>query len=751
MPTESVAPIISQHMSAYQALIDARYELAIRLYEQAIEAEPEVKSHHWYLGLALLLYNQEAEAQTVWLFAMSEGEETQIEQWTDELVQILQAEANRLQALENYSMAWVICQHIREINPLHLENVLHLVELSIVLDKLTAEELDDLQVISCLENNQTREIDEALLLRVLKSTLAAIAPHPIVVDFTAACLPYIQTASALMAILLPAAIQIAYTVRQPLISAQLSELYLRLDANNVEMLGHLALFYQSAREYEKGIEIAQLRLDLVNDWSEKAFSSHILLRGLLNTGGHWQEAVSVLQHHETLLTRLINDQPTDLNIVHTDRLFNSCYYLPYFSDNAEKHRAFQNQIGRLCQENIRLRAASQFDRYQQSAKSNRQPSTKRLKIGYLSHCLGSHSVGWLARWLIQHHDRDRYQINGYFYSDRLNDPLYQWYISQMEQHCIMGVDINNNSLDLAEKIHQDEIDILVDLDSVTIDLTCEILSLKPAPIQLTWLGWDASGIPAVDYFIADPYVLPEKAQNYYSEKIWRLPQTYIAVDGFEVGVPTLRREQLDLPADAVTFLSAQRGCKRHQDTAVLQMQIIKAVPNSYFLIKGFSDEDSIQKFFFEIADKEGVARDRLRFLPDAPSEATHRANLAIADVVLDTFPYNGATTTLETLWMGIPLVTRVGEQFAARNSYTMMMNAGISEGVAWSDAEYVEWGVRLGKDAALRQKIHWDLIRSRQTAPLWNAKQFTRDMEDAYQQMWQLHLDKATVPNPSLL
>jgi predicted O-linked N-acetylglucosamine transferase (SPINDLY family) len=86
--------------------------------------------------------------------------------------------------------------------------------------------------------------------------------------------------------------------------------------------------------------------------------------------------------------------------------------------------------------------------------------------------------------------------------------------------------------------------------------------------------------------------------------------------------------------------------------------------------------------------------------------------------------------------MGIPLVTRVGEQFSARNSYTFMINAGITEGIAWTDEEYVEWGVRLGKDEALRQLIHWKLKASRQTSPLWNAKQFTHNMEQAYQQMW---------------
>jgi predicted O-linked N-acetylglucosamine transferase (SPINDLY family) len=281
-------------------------------------------------------------------------------------------------------------------------------------------------------------------------------------------------------------------------------------------------------------------------------------------------------------------------------------------------------------------------------------------------------------------------------------------------------------MEIAELISEDEIDILIDLDSITLSTACGILSAKPAPIQVTWLGWDASAMPTIDYYIADPYVLPESAQDYYPEKIWRLPQTYIAVDGFEVGVPTLRRDQLDVPSDAVIYFSVQRGLKYHPHTAMLQLKIVKEVPNSYFLIKGYGEREALDNFFIETAEAEGVSRDRLRFLQNAPSEEIHRANLGIADVILDTYPYNGATTTLETLWMGIPMVTRVGEQFSARNSYTMMMNAGISEGIAWTDEEYVEWGIRLGKDPGFAATNIVGNCAIRQTAPLWNAKQFTR-------------------------
>jgi predicted O-linked N-acetylglucosamine transferase (SPINDLY family) len=267
------------------------------------------------------------------------------------------------------------------------------------------------------------------------------------------------------------------------------------------------------------------------------------------------------------------------------------------------------------------------------------------------------------------------------------------------------------------------------------------MALKPAPIQVTWLGWDASGIPTIDYYIADPYVLPENAQDYYSEKIWRLPQTYLAIDGFDVSVPTLRRDQLEIPNDAVIYFSTQRGSKYNPQTLKLQMRIIKEVPNSYFIIKGFGDTETLNQFLIKIAEEEDVSRDRLRFLPRVAFEELHRANMGIADIVLDTYPYNGATTTLETLWIGIPMITKVGEQFAARNSYTMMINAGITEGIAWTDEEYVEWGIKLGKDENLRQQIAWKLRKNRQTAPLWNAKQFTREMENAYQQMWQKYIE----------
>ncbi|MEH2101859.1 MAG: tetratricopeptide repeat protein [Nostoc sp.] len=737
-----ITDVCNWQNQAEEYFIQEKYSQAAQLYEQAIAIEPNTISYYWHLGLILLLQGQEAEAQMTWMLPIAEADEEQLPIWINELFQFLQIEAERRETLAEYSLAWLIRQHIREINPSNINNLLQILILSIKLEKF--EEIDNLNdwgLIESLNAKENIEINTELLIQFLKEFLNTVPLHPINISLIEASLPYFTETHQCFSLLLPAAIQIGHTLRQPLLAASLLELHLRLEPNNVEILRHLATFYQDARNYSQGIETARLCYSLSESLADKIFALHLLLRGLMTAGGYWQEICTTCQELETVFKQFIKAERIPLEEGRILRLLTPSFAIPHIKDAPANFRAIHNQVAEIFNFYIKAFGKSEGKNYCHKIINNRDLSspTKKLKIGYVSYALRNHSVGWLARWLFQHHDREKFDIHTYFVNYQLvNDYLQEWYLGQAEKPRQLGM----NGLEIADQIYQDEIDILIDLDSITLDITSEVMALKPAPIQVTWLGWDASGIPAIDYFIADPYVLPDDAQNYYTEKIWRLPQTYIAVDGFEVGVPTLRRDDLDIPMDAVVYLSAQRGYKRHPETTKWQMQIIKQVPNSYFLIKGPAEEETIKRFFYQIAEEEGVDCSRLRFLPQVYLESVHRANLGIADIVLDTFPYNGATTTLETLWMGIPLVTRVGQQFAARNSYTMMMNVGVTEGLAWTDEEYIEWGVRLGKDEALRQQVTLKLKASRQTAPLWNGKQFTREMEKAYQQMWQSYIEK---------
>jgi len=730
------------HEEAHQYLLQGNYTKAAKIYEQAIAVDPGVKFYYWQLGLMLLLQGQEAEAQTTWLLGMAEGETEEIDLWTEELVQILHAEAERRRwEVGDYAVAWAIRQHIREINPTDINNLLHLIGLSTLQRTYTGNEPKDLGILELLKSEAEIAIDSELFLQVLKNVLDQAPFHPSSYDLTESCLPYIKESQVLLDILIPFIYKIAYSAKQYQLAIRFTELGLRFDPQHPELLRSLSAFYQDNNQYNKGIETAKFCYSIMESLADKVYANLLIMRALMSAGGYWEEFCSALELQKSLLASLLEDRPTNLHSSATIRLFASVFFFPYFQDKPQENAQIRRQVAQLCQVNIENYAHEKVELCRQWTsrlylKSDESP--KRLKIGYLSHCLRTHSVGWLARWVFQHHDQERFEIHAYMMGAEMSqNQLQDWYISKADKAYRLGLD----GQEAAEKIFEDEIDILVDLDSITLTSSCETLAIKPAPVQVTWLGWDASSVPTIDYYIADPYVLPESAQDYYAEKIWRLPQTYIAVDGFEVSVPSIRRDQLDIPSDAVIYLSAQRGYKYNPNTARLQMQIIKEVANSYFLIKGLADQESLKNFFVQIAESEGINPDRLKFLPLAPSEQVHRANLGIADVVLDTYPYNGATTTMETLWMCVPLVTRVGQQFSARNSYAMMMNAGITEGIAWTDEEYVEWGIRLGKDPVLRQQVSWKLRQSRQTAPLWNGKEFTRDMEKAYQQMWSKYLD----------
>jgi predicted O-linked N-acetylglucosamine transferase (SPINDLY family) len=696
--------------------------------------------------LILLLQDKPDEAQTTWFMAIMEGQAEEIDNLNSELITVLETEAKRHEEIEDYFIAQKIRQQIKEFNPTDIKNLCHLIILTTKLKSNLEYGLESLLAVIKLFQSQDDEhnvsVEFDLLLETIKSVLDFAPLHSSTLEFIESSLPLIQQNNQIysfLSIILPGMIKIGHILREPKIAADIGELYLIIQPHNIEVLRHLASFYQNSNQYDKGIETAKLRYELVKTLPDLISSNQLIIRGLMSAGGYWSEAYSFFKRHESLLLKLIEEQPTNLRSIEVSQLFNSYFFAPYFGDNPKYYRLIQNQLGKLCQTNAEEYAKSDVDRCRKKHLENKAKIIKprKLKIGYLSYCLRNHSVGWLARWLFQHHNREKFELYGYFInSNNISEPLHDWYVSQMDK-----VNRGEYSYEIVNQVYDDEVDILIDLDSMTLDISCEVLAVKPAPIQVTWLGWDATGIPNVDYFIADPYVLPSYAQEYYSEKIWRLPQSYIAVEGFEVGVSNIRRDTLDIPDSAIVYLSAQKSYKRNADTARLQMRIIKEVPNSYFLIKGVAKEESLKDFFCQIAEEEGVDPSQLRFIPDVPSESVHRANLAIADVILDTYPYNGATTTLETLWMCIPLVTKVGEQFAARNSYTMMMNAGIKEGIAWSDEEYIDWGIRLGKDETLRQNIAWKLRKSKQTAPLWNAKNFTNQMEKAYEEMWQIYTE----------
>jgi predicted O-linked N-acetylglucosamine transferase (SPINDLY family) len=717
------------HPIAYQQLTAKEYQSVITFYEQAIEDAPEEILHYWYLGLAYLLEGQEDAAQATWLFAMSHGSEAEVSQWTIDLAHIVESEANRQQHAKEYQYAWLLRQHLREINPGNIDNLLALIELSIHHEAFDASYLEEWNLAKLLQQAEIGKVDSAKLLSTLQKILYYQPLTEVAINFTKPCLKFIDNKSNWINTLIMVAIKIGDVMEQPHFASDLLEICLEIiDKNDLRILNQLSRLTRSSKRYKRSIEISEQYYQLSTKLEDRFLSNNNLL-GVLIQAGAWLKIETILQRHHELLNQIFVLPENELSIEIKQSLIGSTSFFTYLQDNIEENRAIHNKVGNLFK--------NEGMRY--SFESRNIDRDRPLRIGYIGHTLRRHSVGWLSRWLFCHHDRKKFHISTYLVNDNLADDFYEeWFASKVDNPHTIHID----ALDIADQIYNDEIDILVDLDSITLNVTYTTLSFKPAPIQVSWLGWDAPGLPAIDYFIADPYVLSGDATQFYQEKIWRLPETYVAVDGFEVSVPTVRRKDLGIPDNAIVFLSAQTGMKRHPDMIRLQLQILKEVPNSYLIIKGLGDNDAVKEIFIHMAKEAEIDFHRLCFRSLDATEYDHRANLQIADVVLDTYPYNGATTTLEALWMGIPLITKAGNTFSSRNSYGFLKNVGVTEGIAWTDEEYIEWGVRLGQDETLRQQVAWKLQQSRKTSPLWNAKQFTREMENAYRSMWALHLEQ---------
>ena len=709
-------------------LLAGDYEKVTQFYEALVEQEPDNISFYWYLGLGYLLMQEEEQAQLTWFMVLNEFSEDALEQHTQDLTRILDKEGDRQEAIKNYELALLIRGHIRELSPTDLNNLLKLIWLDIKLEKPTFSKFDEWNIINLLNQHDVIVSQETLL-----KTMISVINFPTLegVGFAKAALKITNNSEKFALKIIESAGKVGFDQGYPIYAVDLTRACLEQDPENLVLLKTLFWFYANAYHFDEALEVAEEFSRKSVSLSTQVFGSFFHLYIYL-LRSDWIKVIQESDRYLQLLRELSQRQEIKVEKSFIqDSLIASAQLLIYIRDTAKENRYFNNLIGKLFQDNFRTEYSHITPSY-----SNSLISSRPLKIGYIGHTFRNHSVGWLSRWLIYYREKDQFQTSIYAMNTHQTDSLRSWFQENVDKFHVMGRDIEET----VKQIQADEIDILVDMDSLTLNITCQVMALKPAPIQVTWLGQDASGIPAIDYFIADPYVLPDDAESYYSEKIWRLPQTYLGIDGFEIGVPTLRREDLAIPEDAIIYMNFQGALKRYPDTIRLQFRIVKAVPNSYFLIKGSGDKEVTQHLYQQLAAEADFPLERIRFLERDKTEIEHRANLQLADVVLDTYPYNGATTTLEVLWSGIPLVTKVGQQFAARNSYTFMVNAGISEGIAWTDEEYIGWGIRLGTDENLRKEVSWKLRQSRKTSPLWNGKQFARDMENAYRQMWEIYV-----------
>jgi predicted O-linked N-acetylglucosamine transferase (SPINDLY family) len=188
----------------------------------------------------------------------------------------------------------------------------------------------------------------------------------------------------------------------------------------------------------------------------------------------------------------------------------------------------------------------------------------------------------------------------------------------------------------------------------------------------------------------------------------------------------------------MTYLCVAPGRKTNPEMVRAQVKILKEVPDSVLIRKGQGDPDVIHSTYREECEIQGVDFARIKFIGQTRSEEEHRAIYYVADVLLDSYPYNGGTHNLEALWANLPVVTRSGDQYLSRMGYAFLKSANLDVGAAWSWEEYTQWGVKFGRDAGFRNAVKEHLVKSKQPehlAPLWNPKKLAEDMYEVFQKL----------------
>ena len=361
-------------------------------------------------------------------------------------------------------------------------------------------------------------------------------------------------------------------------------------------------------------------------------------------------------------------------------------------------------------------------------------SHQKLRIGYLSGDFRLHPLAFLISELIEQHDKAQFEI--YAYSYGVNDQSQERKRLEKAFDCFRDIR-TISTLDAAKQIKQDEIDILVDLTGFTQTSRSQIVALRPAPINVSWLGFpggmgELNGQPLFDYLLSDAFVTPPETSCHYAEKLALLPHTYQPNDTQRPVAASEGREAYGLPEQGFVFCCFNQTFKILQDVFDVWMNLLKQVPNSVLWLlecNALSKANLIKE-----AEKRGLTKERLIFAPRVIM-AEHMARQTCADLFLDTLPYNAHTTTSDALWMGLPVLTCSGNTFASRVAGSLLKAAELPELITYSLQEYQAKALELVNNPQQLNRIKAHLINKRKQLPLFNAAQFARDLEAIYQAM----------------
>jgi protein O-GlcNAc transferase len=407
-------------------------------------------------------------------------------------------------------------------------------------------------------------------------------------------------------------------------------------------------------------------------------------------------------------------------------LIYTLYFHPGYDAEAiaEEHRRWNRQHAEPLRTSIQIHS------------NDRRPD-RRLRLGYVSADFCNTACAYFLDPLLKHHDPRQVELFCYAHVLRPDARTLQFQRYAAAWRNIAGI----SDEQVAGQIREDRIDILVDLKLHAPENRLLVFARKPAPVQVTWLGYPGStGLTTIDYRLSDPFLDPPAVspaeppgmdESVYSEHTIRLPDTFWCYDPLttEPAVNALPAPQ----RGHITFGCLNNFCKVNDGVLALWAKVLRQVENSRLLLLaplGDPQAHALDRF-----RQEGIDPARIEFVPRQPREkyleTYHRIDLG-----LDTFPYNGHTTSLDSFWMGVPVVTLVGNRAVARAGLCLLSNLGLAELASRTPERFVHIAAELARDLPRLAQLRSTLRRRMEQSPLMDAPRFARNIEDAYRKMW---------------
>lgn len=357
----------------------------------------------------------------------------------------------------------------------------------------------------------------------------------------------------------------------------------------------------------------------------------------------------------------------------------------------------------------------------------------RVRIGYVSADFRQHPVAYLAAGLFEAHDRNRFEVVGLSIGQDDGSEIRR----RLERGFDKFIDVAKLGVDeIARHIKTEEIDVLVDLNGFTQNARPGILARRAAPVQVNYLGFPGTmGADYVDYIVADPVLVPPSHHEAFAEKLVTLPHSYLPHDdaGRAISDGRLERSTFGLPDNAFVFCCFNNAYKFSPQMFASRMRILRAVEGSVLWLSQAhpSAMDNLRKH----AAAAGVAPERLIFAARVTSMADHLARHRLADLFLDTLPYNAHTTASDALWVGLPVLTQIGGSFAGRVAASLLTAIDLPELIVQTSEQFENHAIELANSREKLSRIKERLARNRSSSPLFDTKLLARHLEFAFARM----------------